>query len=90
MIFDTHIHLNDSKLLENLDFYIKSAIDKNVTHFLCIGWDLESSKLAIKLSEKYENVFCAIGVIPTEHKQYNLKDSDYPQKNMKMFSVRLV
>lgn len=81
MIFDTHIHLNDTKLLENLDFYIKSAIDKNVTHFLCVGWDLESSKLAIKLSEKYENVFCAIGVIPTEHKQYNLKDSDYPTIN---------
>lgn len=78
MIFDTHIHLNDKKILSNLDQYLKEAFEMGVTHFMCIGWDLESSKKAIEIAEKYENVYCAIGVIPTEYKQYRTKDEINP------------
>ena len=73
MIFDTHIHLNDKTIYENLDSLLKSAEEKGVKRFLCVGWDIESSKLAIKIANSYPNVFCAVGVIPTEHKQYRLK-----------------
>ena len=47
MIFDTHIHLNDTKILENLDFYIKDAIKNVVNRFLCFGFDIPSSKIDI-------------------------------------------
>ena len=40
MIFDTHIHLNDKKIYENLDFYIQDALNKGVKKFLCVGYDL--------------------------------------------------
>ena len=81
MIFDTHIHLNDKKIFSNLDQYLKEASDMGVTHFMCVGWDVESSKKAIEIAEKYENVYCAIGVIPTEHKQYKTKDENCPTIN---------
>jgi len=71
MIFDTHIHLNDEKLLRNLDSYLKEAREIGVNYFLCVGWDIESSKKAIELSEKYEGIYVAIGIMPTEWKQYN-------------------
>lgn len=70
MIFDTHIHLNDDKFLSNLEQYIKEANEKGITSFLCVGFDLESSKLAIEIAKKYKGVYAAIGVIPTEHAQY--------------------
>lgn len=70
MIFDTHIHLNDEKFTQDLDKYIREAKEKGVTSFLCVGYDLESSKLAIEIAKKYQGVYAAIGVIPTEHKQY--------------------
>ena len=73
MIFDTHIHLNDKTIYENLDSLLKSAEEKGVKRFLCVGRDVKSSKLAIKIANSYPNVFCAVGVIPTEHKQYHLK-----------------
>lgn len=73
MIFDTHIHLNEKTIYENLDSLLKSAGEKGVKRFLCVGWDIESSKLAIKIANSYPHVFCAVGVIPTEHKQYRLK-----------------
>ncbi|MDY4936922.1 MAG: TatD family hydrolase [Candidatus Onthovivens sp.] len=71
MIFDTHIHLNDKKIYENLDFYIQDALNKGVKKFLCIGYDLESSKIAIEIANKYHEVYASIGIIPTEYKQYN-------------------
>lgn len=71
MIFDTHIHLNDKKIYENLDFYIQDALNKGVKKFLCVGYDLESSKIAIEIANKYHEVYASIGIIPTEYKQFN-------------------
>lgn len=71
MIFDTHIHLNDKKIYENLDFYIQDALNKGVKKFLCVGYDLESSKIAIEIANKFHEVYASIGIIPTEYKQYN-------------------
>lgn len=72
MIFDTHIHLNDEKLMENLDEEISEAIKAGVSKFLCVGYDVESSKKAVQIANKYDCVFAAVGIIPTEHKQYGL------------------
>ncbi len=71
MIFDTHIHFNDDKLYDNLDNYYKEALDNNVTTFMCIGYDLESSIKACEIALKYKNVYASIGFIPTEHNKYN-------------------
>ena len=76
MIFDTHVHLNEERLYENIDQLLLNAKNKGVTRFLCVGWDLESSKKAIEIANKYKEVYCAIGIIPTEHKQYILSDSE--------------
>lgn len=70
MIFDTHIHLNDEKLYENLDIYLKEAKEVGVSDFLCVGYDLESSKRAIEIANQYNNVYAAIGFIPTERKKW--------------------
>ena len=72
MIFDTHIHLNDDKLYSNLDEYIKAAQEKGVQKFLCVGWDIPSSKKAIQIAHMYPGiVFAAVSIMPTEHRSYN-------------------
>lgn len=73
MIFDTHIHLNDKQFFNDIEHYLHEAREKGVTKFLCVGYDLESSRLAVELARKYKDIYAAVGVIPTEHKQYNLK-----------------
>ena len=64
MIFDTHCHLNDEKLLPRVDEVIKDAIEAGVDRFLVVGWDKESSLCAIKLAEQYDCVYAAIGFHP--------------------------
>lgn len=71
MIFDTHIHLNEPRLLENLDLYLKEAKENGVNKFLCVGWDYESSKKAVELANQYEEIYAAIAIMPTEHKSFN-------------------
>ena len=64
MIFETHCHLNDEKLLQNVDEIIENARKVGVNRFLVVGWDKESSLTAIKLAEQYEGVYAAIGFHP--------------------------
>ena len=52
-MFDTHIHLNDEKFLDNLDFYIEEGIKNGVKNFLVVGFDYESSKKAIEIAQKF-------------------------------------
>lgn len=65
-MFDTHIHLNDEKLLENLDFYIKEAQENGVKEFLVVGYDYDSSLKAIEIANKYEFCYAAIGFHPCD------------------------
>ena len=87
MIFDSHCHLNDKQLLEDIDDVITRAIENNVTHFLVIGWDLESSKIAIQLAEKHPNIYACIGVHPVDVKEnidYQLEELEKLIKHPKV------
>lgn len=72
MIFDTHVHLNDKKIYQNIDKYINEAKEAGVSKFLCVGYDIESSKLAIEIANKYPFVYAAIGMHPTELKDLSV------------------
>ncbi len=64
MLFDTHCHLNDEKLLDRVDEVILDANKAGVTHFLVVGWDKESSFKAVEITEQHENVYAIIGFHP--------------------------
>lgn len=66
MIFDTHCHLNHEDLYKDLDNVINRAKEAGVSRFLVVGYDKESSLLAVKLAEQYDFIYAAIGYHPTE------------------------
>ena len=63
-IIDTHCHLNDKALFNDLDNVIDRALKAGVDKMLVVGWDEESSKLAIKIAEQYDFVYAIIGFHP--------------------------
>ena len=75
MIFDTHCHLNDEKLLPNVEEVIENAKKVGVDKFLVVGWDKESSLTAIKLAEQYEGIYAAIGFHPENI--FDVTDEDF-------------
>jgi len=64
--FDTHCHLNHESFKVDLDQIIERAQNYGVEYFVVPGWDVESSKRAIELSEKYPHILAAVGIHPTE------------------------
>ena len=71
--FDTHCHLNHESFQIDLDQVIDRAHHFGIEYFLVPGWDVESSKRAIELSEKYPHIFAAVGIHPTEWQKADQK-----------------
>ena len=65
-LIDSHCHINDKQFSTDLDSTINRAIDKGITHLVCIGTDIKSSEKAIQISQKYTEVFATCGIHPHE------------------------
>lgn len=63
MWIDTHVHLNDDKLFSQWEKIVERAKINNVNTLFVVGYDWESSKRAIFLSN-YEGIYSIIGVHP--------------------------
>ncbi len=68
---DTHCHLNLMNSQVDLDLIIEKAIENEIQKILVPGINLESSIEAIKISEKYEIVYAAVGIHPNEANNWN-------------------
>lgn len=71
MICDSHCHLQDRRLKWETEKIVRDAREYGVGKILVPGWDLGSSKEALAISEKFENVFAACGVHPHDSRHYN-------------------
>jgi TatD DNase family protein len=64
MMLDSHCHINDDKLFEDRANVIDRAMRAGVSTFLCVGWDLESSKKALQIAHEFPQVYAAVGIHP--------------------------
>lgn len=63
-IFDTHCHLNDEHLYPNIKEIIERAMEAGISKLLVVGWDYESSKLAVQIAEENEICYASVGFHP--------------------------
>ena len=87
MFIDTHVHLNNKDLYGKIDSVLNEAIDAGVNKFFVVGYDFETSKLAIDIAKKYNNCFAIIGYHPTEIKEYNDFHYNWLEENAKQECV---
>jgi len=64
MIIDTHIHLDDERYREDMDDVLNRAREKEVERFIIPGADASTIERAVELSEKYDDVYFAVGIHP--------------------------
>lgn len=69
MLIDSHAHLDDSRFDRDRDKLIKSLKELGVDLVINPGADLNSSIKAVSLSEKYDNIYAAVGVHPHSAKE---------------------
>lgn len=90
MFIDSHAHLNDEKLIYNLEEIINSANSVNVRHIICPAYDYQSSIDALKICNKYGNVFCTLGIHPHDAKSFDKNFEDWLSKNVSDKSVKAI
>src|SRR6185436_5427898 len=65
VFFDTHAHLDFPDFAEDLPLVIERAQAAQIEKIITIGTDIESSRRAIALAERFPSVFAAVGCHPT-------------------------
>ena len=74
MLFDTHAHFDDEQFDKDRDEVLKSLKSYGVTNITNIGSSIETSKSSVMLAEKYDFIYAAVGVHPSE--TGNLTEAD--------------
>ena len=65
VFYDTHAHLDYPDFAADLPQVVQRANDAGIEKIVCIGTDLESSRNAILLAERFPGVYAAVGWHPT-------------------------
>lgn len=63
-MIDVHCHLNFKAFTEDFDEVIKQATNNGVKTIINTGTSIESSRRAVELAEKYENLYAIVGIHP--------------------------
>ena len=73
---DIHSHLNFPDYEKDFDEVMKRLKDSN-TATITVGTDLESSKKAVELANKYENIYACIGLHPADKENETWNEEEF-------------
>jgi TatD DNase family protein len=71
MIIDSHCHLDDERYNDDIDEVIKRAKEQGVERFIIPGADPATLERAVELSNKYKEIYFAVGVHPYDAENYD-------------------
>ncbi len=72
MLFDTHAHLNSEKYRkEDLPNLVKKALDNGVNKIVVNGYDLKSSRDAVRIANMFDGVYATVGIHPLDIDCFN-------------------
>ena len=60
--FDSHAHYNDEKFDIDREEIISQTLSNGVSNFIVAGYNLDSSKKAVKIAGDYESVYAIVGI----------------------------
>lgn len=73
-MIDSHCHINDEMYLSDPTSYVKDAKEEGVFSFLVVGSTLKDSLEAVKIADKFDECYAAVGIHPEE---VNKLENDY-------------
>lgn len=63
-MIDTHAHLDDEQYGNDLDAVIERATAAGVKAIVTVGISVETSRTAIRIAERFDTVYAAVGIHP--------------------------
>ena len=90
MIVDSHCHLDNPHLYNQLEDVISRAKSNNIEYLLSICTTLESFEKIKLIINKYKNVYGTFGIHPHETDQYKKVDLNFILNEIKKIKKLLV
>ncbi len=91
LIFDTHSHYDDKAFSEDRGILLAGLKEKGIGWVTNIGADMDSCQTTLDLAEKYDFVYGALGVHPSEVADLTEKDMEWiyekSRKNKKIVAI---
>ena len=75
-MIDSHAHLDEERFDEDRDEFIKSLKENAISYVINPSSDMETSRRVVELSNKYENIFAAVGIHPHDAEGFKEEDLD--------------
>jgi len=89
MIFETHAHYDDEAFDEDREELLKSLVNNGIEYVVNVGSSMESTKSSVALAGKYDFIYAAIGVHPSEIGELTENDIEW-LKNEALFNKKVV
>ncbi|MDE5756195.1 MAG: TatD family hydrolase [Clostridia bacterium] len=80
-MIDSHAHLSDERLIGRVDEISADLSKEGLESVFEVGFDLQSSKSAIDLASKYDNIYAIIGTHPHDAKYYDSEVEEFYLQN---------
>ena len=90
MLIDTHAHINFETYQKRMNEVFENAMSNGVEYFILPGVEESKWPEIIEFCEKYDNVYGAIGVHPSEIKGWNEKSNQKMAEFLKHPKIRAV
>ena len=71
MFIDTHSHLFDHAFDDDREMVINECLENNVRKLIVVGFDKQTNKQALEMSNKYEFIYPTVGLHPTSLDDYS-------------------
>lgn len=66
MIFESHAHYDDDKFDEDREELLSHLVENGIEYVVNIGSSIDSCKRTVKLMERYDYIYGALGIHPNE------------------------
>lgn len=66
MIFESHAHYDDDKFDEDREELLSHLVENGIEYVVNIGSSIDSCKKTVKLMERYDYIYGALGIHPNE------------------------
>ena len=75
MLFDSHAHCDDNRIQNEYPggtyAYIESQFRNGISKMVNVGTNLDNSKVSIELANKFDNLYAACGIHPSDSRFYD-------------------
>ncbi len=86
-LFDSHCHYNDEKFDEDREKIINDNL-KEISNAVVAGYNIESSKKAIEIANKYEPIYAIVGISPNDvYEKIDYNKIEELAKNKKVVAI---